>query len=55
MTDGDQTARRPGDFTGAWDPVMMRRMVTVARPVCKLWFRSEVRPDVPWVVRSRFA
>ena len=43
MTDGDRTAPRPGDFTGEWDPVMLRRLLTVARPVCKLWFRSEVR------------
>jgi 1-acyl-sn-glycerol-3-phosphate acyltransferase len=43
MTDGDQTTPRPGEFTGKWDPVMLRRMVTVARPVCKRWFRSEVR------------
>jgi 1-acyl-sn-glycerol-3-phosphate acyltransferase len=34
---------RPGDFTGEWDPVMMRRMVTLARPLLKLCFRSEVR------------
>lgn len=39
----DDTSHRPGDFTGRWDPVMMRRMVTVARPFYKLWFRSEVR------------
>lgn len=43
MTDGDDTPVRPGDFTGQWDPVMMRRMVTLARPVYKIWFRSEVR------------
>ena len=43
MTDGDETPVRPGDFTGQWDPVMMRRMVTLARPVYKIWFRSEVR------------
>ena len=43
MTDGGQTAPRPGDFTGEWDPVMLRRLLTVARPVCKLWFRSQVR------------
>ena len=39
----DDTSPQPGDFTGQWDPVMMRRMVTLARPVYKLWFRSEVR------------
>ena len=43
MTDGDDTAVRPGDFIGQWDPVMMRRMLTFGRPIYKLWFRSEVR------------
>jgi 1-acyl-sn-glycerol-3-phosphate acyltransferase len=43
LTDGDDALVRPGDFTGQWDPVMMRRMVTLARPVYKIWFRSEVR------------
>jgi 1-acyl-sn-glycerol-3-phosphate acyltransferase len=43
MTDDDDTPFRPGDFTGQWDPIMMRRMVTLARPVYKFWFRSEVR------------
>ena len=43
MTDTDQTTLRPGDFTGEWDPDMMRRMVTLSRPVCKRWFRAEVR------------
>ena len=43
MTDGDQTAPRPGEFTGEWDPVMVGRMLTLGRPFCKLWFRSEVR------------
>ena len=43
MTEGDDTPPRPGDFSGQWDPVMMRRMVTLARPIYKLWFRSEVR------------
>ena len=43
MTDTDQTTPRPGDFTGEWDPDMMRRMVTLSRPVCKRWFRAEVR------------
>jgi len=39
----DDATFRPGDFAGQWDPVMMRRMVTVARPVYKIWFRCEVR------------
>jgi 1-acyl-sn-glycerol-3-phosphate acyltransferase len=43
LTDTDQTTPRPGDFTGEWHPVMLRRMVTLARPFYKLWFRSEVR------------
>jgi len=43
LNDNDQTIPRPGDFTGDWDPAMMQRMVKLARPVCKLWFRSEVR------------
>ncbi len=43
MTDTDQATPRPGDFTGEWHPVMLRRMVTLGRPLYKLWFRSEVR------------
>jgi len=43
MTDGDDIAVSPGDFIGQWDPVIMRRMVTLGRPIYKLWFRSEVR------------
>ncbi|HNM83876.1 MAG: lysophospholipid acyltransferase family protein [Mycobacterium sp.] len=33
----------PGDFTGEWDPELIRRIVTLGRPIYKLWFRSEVR------------
>jgi len=43
LADTDQDIPRPGDFTGEWHPVMLRRMVTLARPIYKLWFRSEVR------------
>jgi 1-acyl-sn-glycerol-3-phosphate acyltransferase len=43
VTDGDDVTTHPGDFTGDWDPAMMRRMITFARPVYKFWFRSEVR------------
>ena len=43
MNSGDGSPVLPGDFTGEWDPDMMRRIVTLGRPVYKLWFRSEVR------------
>jgi 1-acyl-sn-glycerol-3-phosphate acyltransferase len=43
LTDDDQSTPRPGDITGEWDPNMHRRMVTVGRPLLRLWFRSEVR------------
>ena len=43
MTDTDQTTPRPGDFTGEWHPALLRSMVTLGRPLYKLWFRSEVR------------
>ena len=39
----DEATPRPGDFTGEWHPVMLRRMVTLGRPLYKFWFRSEVR------------
>ncbi len=39
----DQSTPQPGDFTGEWDPVLMRRIVTLGRPVSKRWFRAEVR------------
>jgi 1-acyl-sn-glycerol-3-phosphate acyltransferase len=43
VTTDDQVPPRPGDFTGEWDPDMMRRMVELSRPVAKRWFRAEVR------------
>ena len=43
MTDTDQTTPQPGDFTAEWHPALLRRMVTLGRPIYKLWFRSEVR------------
>ncbi len=43
LNDSDHTIHRPGDFTGEWDSATMRRMVALASPVCKRWFRSEVR------------
>jgi len=43
LTDTDQTPPRPGDFTGNWDSDMMRRIVSVSRPVVTRWFRGEVR------------
>jgi 1-acyl-sn-glycerol-3-phosphate acyltransferase len=39
----EQSGYDPSDFAGKWDPDMMRRMVAVGRPLCKVWFRSEVR------------
>jgi 1-acyl-sn-glycerol-3-phosphate acyltransferase len=32
-----------GDYTGAWDPALMRRVAAALRPLTKGWFRSEVR------------
>jgi len=43
VTGDDAVPARPGEFTGDWDASVMRRLVTLARPVYKLWFRSEVR------------
>lgn len=43
MTGDDAGPVRPGEFTGDWDASVMRWLVTLARPVYKLWFRSEVR------------
>jgi 1-acyl-sn-glycerol-3-phosphate acyltransferase len=43
QNDSDQNVPRPGDFTGEWDPAVMRRMVTLGRPVFTRWFRAEVR------------
>jgi 1-acyl-sn-glycerol-3-phosphate acyltransferase len=34
---------KPGDFTGKWDPELMRRVIAVLRRVVKTWYRSEVR------------
>ncbi|MBX7432630.1 acyltransferase family protein [Mycobacterium sp. Y57] len=39
----DQTAPLPGDFTGEWNADTMQRMVSIARPFFKRWFRFEVR------------
>ena len=43
MTDDPQTTLRPGDFTGEWDPALLRRMVSIGEPVFTRWFRVEVR------------
>lgn len=43
MTGDDDVHPRPGEYTGAWDPAVMRWLVTLARPAFKLWFRAEVR------------
>ena len=43
MNDNDQEMTRPGDFAGNWDADMMRRMVSISRPLLKRWFRAEVR------------
>jgi 1-acyl-sn-glycerol-3-phosphate acyltransferase len=43
LTGDDHATPRPGDFTGEWHPTMLRRMITLGRPLYKLWFRSEVR------------
>ena len=32
-----------GDYTGAWDPELMRRVAAALRPLTKGYFRSEVR------------
>jgi len=34
---------RPGDFSGKWDPALIRRVISTLRPIAKLWHRSEVR------------
>jgi 1-acyl-sn-glycerol-3-phosphate acyltransferase len=39
----DPSGPDPSDFVEKWDPAMMRRMVAVGRPLCKVWFRTEVR------------
>ena len=43
MTEEPPTFSRPGDFTGEWHPALIRRLITLGRPLYKLWFRSEVR------------
>ncbi len=40
---GEDPAARPGDFTGEWNPDLLRRMLTLAGPLYNLYFRSEVR------------
>lgn len=44
MTDMGSTSTdaRRGDFNGAWDPELMRRVTGALRPLTKGWFRSEV-------------
>ena len=37
------TQERCGDYTGVWDPHLMRRIAAALRPLTKGWFRSEVR------------
>ncbi|WP_375483440.1 lysophospholipid acyltransferase family protein [uncultured Mycobacterium sp.] len=43
LRDSVQSAGKPGDFTGEWDPELMRRVVKLLRPIAKLWHRSQVR------------
>ncbi len=43
LTHEDQSTRRPGDFTGEWNPALIRGMVRYGALVYKLWLRSEVR------------
>lgn len=43
MTDEERPSPDPGDFTGDWDPAVIRRMVSFGGPVYKTWFRSEMR------------
>lgn len=43
MNDVEQPEPRPGDFTGEWDPGLLRRLTTLGGPLYKLYFRSEVR------------
>jgi 1-acyl-sn-glycerol-3-phosphate acyltransferase len=37
-----QFTGEPGDFTGKWDPALVRRAASVLRPLAKIWHRSEV-------------
>lgn len=41
--DESELTGKPGDFTGKWDPKMMRRVIGALRRVVKFWYRSEVR------------
>ena len=44
MTGDDAAPARPGEFTGDWDAIRdAAGWSTLARPLYKLWFRSEVR------------
>lgn len=43
LTAADQSRPLSPDFTEKWDPDMVRRIIAVGRPLCKAWFRSEVR------------
>jgi 1-acyl-sn-glycerol-3-phosphate acyltransferase len=36
------TRPKPGDFSGEWDPVAVKRACDVIRPLAKVWHRSEV-------------
>lgn len=40
---GADATHRPGDFTDAWDPAVIRRACAALRPIVKVWFRSELR------------
>jgi 1-acyl-sn-glycerol-3-phosphate acyltransferase len=43
VKDKTQFTGKRGDFTGKWDPLLMRRVIAALRPIAKVWFRSEVR------------
>ena len=42
MSGSDETPE-VGEFTGEWDPSLIRRLMSVGGPLFKLYFRSEVR------------
>jgi 1-acyl-sn-glycerol-3-phosphate acyltransferase len=43
MTSTSPTATgKPGDFSGEWDPVAVKRACDKIRPLAKVWHRSEV-------------
>jgi 1-acyl-sn-glycerol-3-phosphate acyltransferase len=42
-TEKPDSAEKPGDFTGNWDPELIEKVISVFRPVVKVWYRSEVR------------